>query len=192
MPRRSSSEQVPDGRASWRYPAAPTAGPGLTGRAEQTAARPILFIDGHCVLCQRAGQWVVRHDRGGRVALAALQGNTARRLLPAALREQPAAWQGAAAGDGRDVAAADRRPAAPGSLVWREVDGRIRLRSEAVLAVGVALGGWYRAGAALLWLVPAPLRDALYLALAQRRRRWFGVSDRCHLPALPHRDRLLD
>ena len=141
---------------------------------EPIPAGPILFIDGHCVLCQRAAQWVLRHDRRGRVALAALQGKTAHRLLPAALCEESLS------------------PASTGSLVWREGDGRIRLRSAAVLAVAVALGGWYRAGAALLWLVPAPLRDALYLALARRRRRWFGTSDRCRLPAESHGNRLLD
>lgn len=145
------------------------------GEAERVPARPILFIDGHCVLCQRAAQWVLRHDRRGSVTLAALQGNTAHRLLPAALCQESAP-----------------SPASTGSLVWRGSDGRIRLRSAAVLAVAVALGGWYRAGAALLWLVPAPLRDALYLALARRRRRWFGTTDRCRLPAASHGNRLLD
>lgn len=129
------------------------------------------------MLCQRAARWVLRRDRNGRVALAALQGRTARRLLPAALR-------GAAPAGGES--------GAPGSLVWREPDGRIRIRSAAVLAVAAALGGRYRAGAALLRLVPAPLRDALYLALARRRRRWFGATDRCRLPAPADRARLLD
>ena len=166
-------------------PGAPTAGQGLTHRAEGASARPILFIDGHCVLCQRAARWVVRHDRRGRVALAALQGKTARRLLPAALREEPA--------ERREPGAAPvrRLPASPGSLVWREVDGRVRIRSAAVLAVAAALGGWYRA-AALLWLLPRPLRDALYLAVARRRRRWFGATDCCHLPVPTQRSRLLD
>ena len=166
------SNATPDAR-SGASPAPSNA--GQNPRAERDTAGPILFIDGHCVLCQRAAQWVLRHDRRGRVALAALQGRTAHRLLPAALCEESA-----------------RSPAAAGSLVWREGDGRIRLRSAGVLAVAMALGGWYRAGATLLWLVPAPLRDALYLALARRRRRWFGTSDRCRLPAASHGNRLLD
>ena len=154
---------------------------GATGRrrpgaAEQPPARPILFVDGQCVLCQRTARWVMRRDRRGRVALAALQGTTARRLLPPALRGE----------------AGGTAPAAPGSVVWREVDGRLRTRSAAVLAVAAALGGRYRIGAALLRLVPAPLRDALYLALARRRRRWFGATDRCLLPAAAARGRLLD
>ena len=138
------------------------------------------------MLCQRAARWVLRRDRNGRVALAALQGGTARRLLPAALR-------GAVpAGDESGAAAEAAGGGVPGSLVWREPDGRLRIRSAAVLAVAAALGGRYRVGAALLRLVPAALRDALYLALARRRRRWFGATDRCRLPAPADRARLLD
>ena len=132
------------------------------GADAASSGRPILFVDGCCVLCQRAAGWVARRDRRGRVALAALQGETARRLLPGALR--------AAAADGM-----------PGSVVWRTPGGRLLLRSTAVLAAVAALGGWYRA-AALLRLAPAPLRDALYAAVARRRRRWFGVTRECLLP----------
>ena len=132
------------------------------GADAASSGRPILFVDGCCVLCQRAAGWVARRDRRGRVALAALQGDTARRLLPGALR--------AAAADGM-----------PGSVVWRTPGGRLLLRSTAVLAAVAALGGWYRA-AALLRLLPAPLRDALYAAVARRRRRWFGATRECVLP----------
>lgn len=184
------SNPTPDAR-SGASPAPSNAGQNQPERAERDTAGPILFIDGHCVLCQHAAQWVLRHDRRGRVALAALQGKTAHRLLPAALCGERD--EDRCTGILRRPAPADQ-PAAvgPGSLVWREGDGRIRLRSAAVLAVAVALGGWYRAGAMLLWLVPAPLRDALYQALARRRRRWFGTTDRCRLPAAAHGNRLLE
>ena len=169
-------------------PGLSNAGRSLGEQAERDPAGPILFIDGHCVLCQRAARWVLRHDRRGLVALAALQGATAHRLLPAALMpDQPAA-----ANADRDPVPAPPAQATTGSIVWREVDGRIRVRSAAVLAVAAALGGGFRTGAALLWLVPAPLRDALYLALARRRRRWYGTTDRCRLPPAAHGNRLLD
>ena len=184
-----TSNPTPDAR-SGASPATYDTAQSLRGQVERVPVGPILFIDGHCVLCQRAAQWVLRHDRRGRVALAALQGRTAHRLLPAALCEKPA--PAGRTGIVRRPAPADQPAAAgAGSLVWREVDGRIRVRSAAVLAVAVALGGWYRAGATLLWLVPARLRDALYLALA-RRRRWFGTTDRCRLPTASHGNRLLD
>ena len=143
-------------------PGADTAPPGGVPEASNEG-RPILFVDGCCVLCQRAAAWVARRDRRGRVALAALQGKTARRLLPGAVRG--AAMDGAA-----------------GSVVWRAPDGALLLRSAALLAVLAALGGRYRA-AAVLRLAPAPLRDALYDAVARRRRRWFGATRDCLLPA---------
>ncbi len=148
-----------------RFDAAPEAARVPPGGAPESSgeSRPILFVDGCCVLCQRAAGWLARRDRRGRVTLAALQGDTARRLVPAALR----------------AAAVDRDP---GSVVWRTPDGRLLLRSTAVLAAVAALGGRYRA-AALLRLVPAPVRDALYAAVARRRRRWFGVTRECLLPA---------
>ena len=166
-----NSNGAPDG-GSGKAPASATAGQSLPEQVQGIPAGPILFVDGHCVLCQRAAQWVLRHDRRGRVALAALQGRTAHRLL-----------------DGRGKASV---AASSGSLVWRQMDGRIRVRSAAVLAVAAALGGWYGAAAAVLWLVPLPLRDGLYLALARRRRRWFGTTDRCQLPTASHGSRLLD
>lgn len=147
-----------------KFDAAPGATAAPPGGVPESSgeSRPILFVDGCCVLCQRAVGWIARRDRRRRVALAALQGETARRLLPAALR--------AAAADGTS-----------GSVVCRAPDGRLLLRSTAVLTAVAALGGWYRA-AALLRLVPAPLRDALYAAVARRRRRWFGVTRECLLP----------
>ena len=147
---------------------ATVAGPGAAAvpsaglQAATEGGRPVLFVDGCCVLCQRAAAWVARRDRRGRVALASLQGATACRMLPDALR----------------VAAVD---GTAGSVVCRAPDGRLLLRSTAVLTAVAALGGWYRA-AALLRLVPAPLRDALYGAVARRRRRWFGATRECLLP----------
>ena len=156
----ASTQSAPRGK----FDAAPEAATVPPGGVPESSGedRPILFVDGCCVLCQRAAGWIARRDRNGRVALAALQGNTARRLLPAALR--------AAATDGT-----------PGSVVCRAPGGTLLLRSTAVLTAVAALGGWYRA-AALLRLVPAPLRDALYAAVARRRRRWFGVTRECLLP----------
>ena len=147
-----------------RFDAAPKAAQAPSGGIPVSAeqGRPILFVDGCCVLCQRTAGWVARRDRRGRVALAALQGETARRLLPGAVR--------AAAADGT-----------AGSVVWRTAGGRLLLRSSAVLAAVAVLGGWYR-GAVLLRLVPAPLRDALYDVVARRRRRWFGATRECLLP----------
>ena len=93
--------------------------------------RPVLFVDGHCVLCQGLARWVAHRDRRGRLALSTLQGETAGRLLPAMLRS----------------------PTSPDTVVLRTVDGNLYVRSAAAIRALSALGGWYRA-AVLLFLVP--------------------------------------
>jgi len=44
-----------------------------------------------------------------------------------------------------------------------------------------ALDGFWRL-AGVVWLVPAPLRNALYRWLARKRYRWFGRSQTGLLP----------
>ena len=130
--------------------------------------RPVLFVDGHCVLCQGLARWVAHRDRRGRLALSTLQGETAGRLLPAMLRS----------------------PTSPDTVVLRTVDGSLHVRSAAAIRALSALGGWYRA-AVLLFLVPRSLRDSAYAAVARRRRRWWGATARCELAGLPIRTPVL-
>ena len=51
----------------------------MTPVAETT---PILFFDGVCGLCNRFVDFVLKHDRHGRVCMAPLQGSTAEASLP--------------------------------------------------------------------------------------------------------------
>ena len=130
----------------------PEARSGASPTVERVPAGPILFIDGHCVLCQRAARWVLRHDRRGRVALAALQGKTAHRLLPPALCEVPAARQKEVADADRNAAPARPVPAFPDRWCgarWTAVSGFGRRRcwpSRRRLAAGTGrprpCSGW--------------------------------------------------
>jgi predicted DCC family thiol-disulfide oxidoreductase YuxK len=65
------------------------------------------------------------------------------------------------------------RGALPDSLVLRTADGRVRVRSEAVLESLRQIGGPWVIAAALGALVPRPLADRLYDAAARLRRRLF-------------------
>jgi predicted DCC family thiol-disulfide oxidoreductase YuxK len=137
--------------------------------APRPGAAPIVFFDGLCGLCDRLVQWLARADRRGRLRFAPLRGETARRILGDMLKA------------GRDDAF--------DSLVL--VDGRgTALRSEAVLRALASLGGPWRL-VLLLRLVPRPLRDGLYSAVAARRTRGFGRRSACRIPATAERDRYL-
>ncbi len=118
----------------------------------------IVFHDGACGLCRRSITFLAARDRAGRLRFAPLQGETARVLLPAALRELS---------DGS-------------SVVLRDPEGGIHLRGAAVAGALSALPWPWRGLGRVTGLRPlAPLVDALYRAVAARRTRWFAPPDAC-------------
>lgn len=113
--------------------------------------RPVVFFDGGCGLCHRAVRLLLRVDRERCLSFAPLGGETFAALVPA--RE---------------------RAALPDSLVLRTDDGRLLLRSQAVvgaLRIAGGAGAWLAFAAKVL---PRALADRLYDALARRRHRLFG------------------
>jgi predicted DCC family thiol-disulfide oxidoreductase YuxK len=136
------------------------------------ADTPILLYDGECGLCAGSVQFILRHE-------------------PAHRRESLrfAPLQSAL---GRQVRARHPELAQVDSVVWFEPsagDGRVRYHSAAGLAVLRHLGGFWGMLGALGWLVPRPLRDAVYRAIA--RRRFDLVAPACLLPTAEQRARFL-
>ena len=128
---------------------------------------PIVFFDGVCGLCNSSVDFVLRHDRDGRLRFAALQGATAEQLLPPPDRQSL------------------------GSLVlWDE--GHLYRRSTAVVRILWKLGSFWKVPASLLWLVPAPLRNLGYRVVAALRYRLFGKKSACRMPTPAERSRFLD
>ena len=112
--------------------------------------RPVVFYDGGCGLCHRAVRFALARDREGRLRFAPLGGATFQEVV------DPAA-----------------RAALPDSLVLRTADGRLLTRTSALAVVlGELPGPWPLLGR-LLRLVPRPLRDLVYDAVAKVRRRVF-------------------
>jgi predicted DCC family thiol-disulfide oxidoreductase YuxK len=128
----------------------------------------VLAFDGECLMCSRGIRWLAENDRADRIRFVRLQGPRGMEM---------------------------ERRAGTGSLMTAlvEADGRIYVRSAAVLRVWRALGGKFRVAA---WLgrtfVPRVCRDAAYDFIAARRHRWFGKGDACALPSAALRGRLLE
>lgn len=121
--------------------------------------RWVLFFDGGCGLCSAAVRRVARYDKRGCIDFAPLQGKLAGEM------------------DLGKYAAAD-----DGTLVvQRESDGRIFLRSDALLEIAHALGGPWRVFT-IFRLIPKPLRDWAYRQIANRRHLFFKKTDHCSLP----------
>jgi predicted DCC family thiol-disulfide oxidoreductase YuxK len=130
-----------------------------------TANERIVLFDGVCNLCNGWVRFILRHDRHRRFKLAPLQSPAGEALL-----------------ERHRLGNAD-------SIVLIE-DGAAFARSSAVVRILRRLPfpwnlGW------LGWIVPRPLRDAIYSWVGRNRYRWFGRLDRCPVPGSDIADRFL-
>lgn len=128
----------------------------------------IVFFDGECGLCSRSVRLFSHADHRDRLRFAPLQGETA---ATRQLRDHAHAEEGT-------------------MVVWRESDGTLYLRSDAVLELAHALGGFWRL-LHIFRILPHTWREALYRYVARNRIRWFGRADICALPDDALRSRLL-
>lgn len=130
---------------------------------------PIIVFDGVCVLCSRWVDFILRQDREGRFRLAAMQGETGRRLL----------------------AAHGLSPDDPASLLL-VIDGNGYTDTDAIGRVLSELGGCWIVPAACLRWTPRALIDPLYRWVARRRYRLFGQRSSCRMPEATTAWRFLD
>jgi len=111
-----------------------------------------IFYDGECGLCHRWVRFALARDRGRELfRFAPLQGPTFATEVPE-----------------------ETRRALPDSLAVRTSDGRLLMRSAAVLHVLRRTGGPWGMLAALLGIVPVALADWGYDRVAAVRKRWFA------------------
>jgi predicted DCC family thiol-disulfide oxidoreductase YuxK len=131
---------------------------------------PVLLYDGDCGFCDGTVKFVLRHDRGGALQFATLQGDV-----------------------GQAVRARHPELASVDSVVWLDEENgaeRVAVRSEAALRLASYLGGSWRV-ALVARLIPRFLRDAAYDLFARHRYRFFGRTDSCALPSVEERRRFI-
>lgn len=134
---------------------------------------PVLLYDGVCAVCNKTVQTILKHDRQGTMRFAALQSDYGE-------------------------AAIERYPELKGvdSVILLEPSGvngdeRAYARSTAALKVASYLGGLWKLFL-VAYILPRPLRDALYDFVARNRYKVFGKHDSCMLPPPNARARFLD
>ena len=128
--------------------------------------RELIFYDGYCGLCHRSVKRVLRADASGELfEFAPLQGDYIKQRLDEA-----------------------QRAALPNSIVVECADGTLLTRSSAVIHILERLGGWHRALGRTMRLIPRPVRDLGYRAVAAVRHKLFArPSDAC--PMVPPEQR---
>jgi len=128
----------------------------------------IVFFDGKCGLCTSLIRFIAHADHRDHLRFAPLQGKTAatQRLSQHADEENGTV------------------------VVWREADGAIYLRSDAVWEIARALGGFWNL-LRLLSIIPHSWCELLYRSVARHRSRWFGTAATCEKADERLRSRLL-
>ena len=137
-------------------------------------ANPIILYDGVCGLCNRLVQFLLRHDKQGRLRFASLQSDFATKVLQR---------------HGIDPKDLDTMHLIEN---YEQPNERVLQRSDAILRAGRELGGFWAALAAVAGVVPRALRNPVYGFVARNRYRVFGKYDICMLPEPSQRSRFLD
>jgi predicted DCC family thiol-disulfide oxidoreductase YuxK len=137
-------------------------------------ANPIILYDGVCGLCNRLVQFLLKHDKDGRLRFASLQSDFAEKVL---------SRHGIDAKDLDTVHVVENYDQ-PGEPVLQ--------RSDAILRAGRELGGFWSASSSIARVVPRALRDLVYRFIATNRYRVFGKYDSCMLPDANQRSKFLD
>jgi predicted DCC family thiol-disulfide oxidoreductase YuxK len=138
------------------------------------SANPIILYDGVCGLCNRLVQFLLKHDKAGRLRFAALQSDFAEKVL---------GRHGIDAKDLDTVQVIEN---------YDQPGERVLQRSDAILRAGRELGGFWAASSSVARVVPRGLRDLVYRFVATNRYRVFGKYDSCMLPDANQRSRFID
>jgi predicted DCC family thiol-disulfide oxidoreductase YuxK len=137
-------------------------------------ANPIVLYDGVCGLCNGLVQFLLKHDKEGRLRFAALQSDFAEQVL---------GRHGIDAKDLDTVRVVEN---------YDQPGERVLQRSDVILRAGRELGGFLGVSSSIAKIVPRALRDLVYRFVATNRYRVFGKYDTCMLPDPNQRSRFLD
>lgn len=110
----------------------------------------LIFYDGDCGMCHAGVRFVAGRDARGVFRFAPLGGDTFRETVDESLRA-----------------------GLPDSVIVLTADGRVFERSAAALYILRRLGSVWRPLAWAGWLVPRPVRDGAYRAVATVRKKLF-------------------
>ncbi len=128
---------------------------------------PTYLFDGHCVLCSRAVQYILRHETTPEMRFVAIT-----------------------SAEGRELAQAnDIDPDNPESFLIIE-DDVVHRSSDALIVLARYIGGVHRI-AVIGKILPRPIRDWLYSLIAKNRYKVFGQTESCYVPAPENRHRFI-
>lgn len=130
----------------------------------------IILFDGVCNLCNGFVQFVIKRDQNNSFQFAALQSETAQKLLED---------YGFSSDKMDSIILIDVHQ----KKVWTE--------SSAALRIFKGLKGW-SSWLYVFIIFPKIIRDAVYKLIAKNRYRWFGKQNECMVPSPELKQRFLE
>jgi len=127
----------------------------------------VILYDGVCIFCSRWVRFVATRDVARRFRFTPIQSDYGTRLAQVF---------------GIDPKDPDTNAVVHGGVAW--------LKSDGALTVLGALPGW--GWTRIFFVVPKPLRDAVYGLVARNRYRIFGKYDECFIPDADMRARVIE
>lgn len=119
---------------------------------------PIVFFDGVCNFCNYWVNFAIKRDKKKKLRFAALQGETAARIL-----------------------AAHQLPINSLSTVVLIDNGKVYTQSSAALRISKHLDGGWKLLYGLM-IIPKFIRDFFYNIIARNRYKWWGKKETCMVP----------
>ncbi len=129
--------------------------------------KPVILFDGVCNLCNKAVQFVIKHDKDARFLFASLQSNAGQQLLKEF-----------------NISTNNFK-----SFVLIQND-KAYIQSTAALKVAKQISdGWKFLYAFII--VPISIRDFIYRIISNNRYKWFGKTTLCMTPSPELQSRFL-
>ena len=135
---------------------------------EMSAQRIILF-DGICNFCNRWVNFIIRHDKKGKIKLAALQSEAGKRILKENNLAQLI--------DNMDT------------FIFIDEEKNYTRSSAGIRIAKYLNGGWKLFFVFII--VPKFIRDGVYNWLAKNRYKWWGKRNECMIPTQDVKERFL-
>ncbi len=128
----------------------------------------IVIFDGECNLCNGTVDFLIRRDHRGTLRFGSFQHPHVAQLLQA-----------------------HNITEAPTTVYVLLSNGVVLTQSNAILHLGIVLGGVWKFGALCARALPQRLRDGIYTLVANNRYRWFGRRSTCRVPTSQERSRFI-
>jgi predicted DCC family thiol-disulfide oxidoreductase YuxK len=128
----------------------------------------LVFFDGVCNLCNSTVQFLLKIDKHQRLQFGSLQGETAKKILPAYQISTEKLT----------------------SIIFIHND-KAYTESTAVIEIFHVIGGSWSI-MYIFKIIPAFIRNGFYRLIARYRYQWFGKKKQCLIPSSSLKSRFLD